>query len=104
MAIQQKIQVGMIGVEIFLETGLNLATASGISINYRKPDGATGSFTGTAATKPAPRDNTRYGAKYVTASADDLDQVGEWEFQVSVVMTGFTGAGEVATLMVNEAL
>ena len=95
---------GATGFEIFIETKLDLSTASGISIKYRKPDGTTGSFTGTAETKAAARSKERFGAKYVTSSASDLDQAGEWEFQVSVVMPTFAGAGLIDVLEVGEAL
>jgi len=100
---QQSVRVGAAGVELFFETGLDLEDASAIAINYRKPSGEVGSFTGTATSKPAPRDNVTHGAKYVTTT-DDLDEAGEWEFQVHATIDGFSAAGETATLDVDEAL
>lgn len=102
---ETKAHVGAIGFELFIETGLDLSSASAILFKFRKPSGATGQFTAVAATKPAPRSNTRYGAKYITASASDFDQAGAWEFQVVATLpSGYNGPGQVATLEVGEAL
>lgn len=97
--------VGAIGFEIFVETGLDLDTATAIAINYVKPDGATGAFTGTAASKAAARGNTRYGAQYVTTLATDLDQAGTWQLQVDATLpSGWSGPGHVAEMEVGAAL
>lgn len=101
---------GAIGFEIRVETVLDLSTATSVKIKYRKPDASTGEWIANAASwtadadSIAPKGTTTYGARYVTASAADLDQVGEWELQVSVVMPGFTGAGQIARLTVLEAI
>lgn len=97
--------VGATGFEIFIETKLDLTGAASIAIAYRKPDGATGSWTATAHSKDTARSNTRYGARYITANANDLDQADEWELQVVVTgLDGFTGPGAIAKMTVEEAL
>ena len=100
----KKPHVGAIGFEIWIETRLDLTTASSIKFRYRKPDESVGEFVATFDNRAGPRSSTRYGAKYITTGASDLDQAGEWEFQVLVTLPGFTGPGEIATLEVGEAL
>lgn len=97
--------VGAIGFEIFIETGLDLAAATSIAINYVKPDGTTGAFVAVAASKAASRSNTRYGARYVTTAATDLDQFGTWQLQVDATLpSGWDGPGHVADMEVGPAL
>jgi len=90
---------GAVGFEIFIATGLDLAAATEITIHYEKPSGAVGSWTATADVKDG-----AYGATYITASEDDLDEVGTTKLQVGVIMPGFSGRGAIATLKVLAAL
>jgi len=101
-----KPHVGAVGFEIWIETKIDLAGASSISFRVRKPDETSASFSPAISdNRDGPRSTTRYGARYVTADASDLDQAGEWEIQVVPVgLGGFTGPGEIATFDVGEAL
>ena len=96
--------VGVVGFEIWVETFLDLATATLIKFNCKKPDKTMASFTATAFDKTGPRSNTRRGARYVTTAASDLDQAGEWEVQVVPTMPGFNGPGMIAKFTVEAAL
>jgi hypothetical protein len=95
---------GAIGFEIFIVTGLNLATATDCSIWYEKPGGGTGSWTAEAHSAADDDGVLRYGARYVTTAADDLDEHGDWRLQVGVEMPGFTGRGKPTKLKVLEAI
>ena len=105
MSAPKKPHVGVIGFEIFIETQLDLDTATTLEIKYKKPDGSSGTFTAVKETKTAPRSNTRYGLKYITTAVGDLDQAGDWEVQAHVVLpSGWTGPGLVAIMPVGVAL
>lgn len=96
--------VGVIGYEIFIKTGVDLAEATEVLIHYKKPSGAVGSWTAASYVN----DDGDYGALYVTESADDLDEASTnsatWQLQVGVDMPAFVGRGAIAKLKVLEAL
>ena len=85
-----------IGVQFKLNTGIDISAATTANIIYRKPSGATGSFTGAT-------DSDLY-VVYTTTAADDLDEYGEWELQAYIVSPSWTLRGTVAKIRVNEAL
>ena len=85
-----------IGVQFKLNTGIDISAATTANILYRKPSGATGSFTGST--------DSDYYVVYTTTAAGDLDESGEWELQAYVVTTDWTLRGTVAKVRVNEAL
>lgn len=85
------LQVGEVGVKIVLDTGIDLTTATGQTITYRKPNGVEDSFPA-AVESPA----TDGKISYTTTAADDLDVAGIWIFQAEVTF----GA---APLLVGEA-
>ena len=67
-----------IGLEIFVETGIDVSTATTLHIRYTKPDGTTvGFFVATAKTL-----NGKIGCSYVTTAVGDIDQAGRWTFSV----------------------
>lgn len=85
-----KIYVGDIGTEILLDTGVNITTATVHNIKYKKPDGTTGTWTGTV------KDFTKIS---YTVQAADLDQAGTYTLQAYVVMVGYW-SGETVTFIV----
>lgn len=84
-----------IGVQFKLNTGVDITAATTANIHYRKPSGATGSFTGATS-------DTTY-VTYTTV-ASDIDEDGEWELQAYVVTAAWTLRGTIATVRVVEAL
>lgn len=71
--------VGTIGLEIWIESGIDISTATVIQLRYNKPDGTAGFFAGTYELIGG-----LHGAKYTTTSANDIDQEGKWTFQLYV--------------------
>ena len=71
---------------ILLDTEYTLTGATSVGIYYSKPDGTTGSWTGTidSVTK------VRY-----EVLAGNIDQTGDWKFQAWVIIGGRLGKGEV---------
>lgn len=89
-----KIYVGQIGVEINLNTaatseGIDLSAATTKEIKYRKPSGATGSWTASSSGDIL---------TYTTAAAATLDEAGRWLLQAHVAGTGYDALGEKAEL------
>lgn len=95
--------VGAVGFAIFIDTGLDLSSASSVKIRYQKPGGDTGEWTAEDHIEEIDGE-TVYGARYVTTDAADLDEEGTWTLQVHVVMSTFTGAGWPAKLKVLPAI
>jgi len=83
-----------IGLQLRLNTGVDISGASVARVDYRKPSGATGSFTGAAT-----------GTYYVayTLQSGDIDEDGEWEFQAYVENT-YKLRGNIAKVRAVEAL
>jgi len=92
-----KVYVNDVGTVILLDTGVDLSGGT-LSIKYRKPDGATGSWSGTIA-------NTSSGAgkgiSYTTV-AGDLSVSGAWKLQAHAVLPNGTWSGETVTLFVHS--
>jgi len=84
-------QVLSIGTRIIVDTEDALTGLSSPTIAYRKPSGATGSWSASL-----------YSAgkiSYVT-QAGDLDEVGDWCLQASVTVTDWQGKGKKTILTV----
>lgn len=90
MATKKRIQLDAIGVDFkytVKEDGVarDISSATVIQMKFKKPDGSvitrTGAFVNTG---------TDGLIRYVSI-ASDLDQVGFWERQAYLVMTGYTG-------------
>lgn len=79
---------------IKLDTKIDLSTASYVGIDYKKPDGTTGSWEGTA-------DGTQVVYEVVSG---DLNQVGIYALQAKTVIDGATAKGELVQLTVSKPL
>ena len=91
--------VGDVGVEIFIDTDLDLTDASALSIRYRKPDGTDGEWPATVYQKDG-----EFGIRRITQTGD-LDQAGVWELQVEITgFQGYTGVSTKTTLDVGRPL
>jgi hypothetical protein len=77
-------------LEIKLETGLDLSTASSKAILYKKPDGTSGSWTVTVTETGLANSSILV---YSVAN-DELDPYGVWTFQSFVIIGGKKGYGE----------
>jgi hypothetical protein len=84
-----------IGVQFKLNTGVDVSAATTANVHYRKPSGATGSWTGATS-------DTNYVT--YTSIASDLDEDGVWDLQAYVVTPGWTLRGTIAKVRVVEAL
>ena len=69
---------------IYLDTNVDLTTATSMEILYKKPDGTTGEWDGSA------DDTTKI--KYDVQDGD-LDQAGQWYFQAKFILNGETAYG-----------
>jgi hypothetical protein len=84
-----------IGIQFKVNTGVDISAATTANIHYRKPSGATGSFTGATS-------STTYVV--FTTTSGDVDEDGIWELQAYVVYSGKTLRGTIAKVRVSEAL
>jgi len=82
-------QKGVVGSKILVtikdtsNAVVDVSTASVKRIRYRKPDGTEDFFAANFES-----DGSDGQINYITASTDDLDQVGEWEIQGYVELSG----------------
>ena len=88
-----KVYVGDIGTEIVLDCGTSIVTATTLKIKVRKPSGQLVEWTATL------KGTTQMS--YITQSGD-LSVDGVYRLQAYVVMTGWTGRGETADLIVYK--
>jgi hypothetical protein len=82
-------------IDIVLDTGQDLVSATVTNIKYIKPDGTTGTWTGAA------YDSTK--VKY-EVQPGDLDDIGLWTLQAIVTIGGRTGYGDLVKMQVDEKL
>jgi hypothetical protein len=75
----KKLYVGTIGLNIKIEAGLDITTATLIEIRYTAPDGTLGTFNAVYEFEGG----KHYGV-YTTTSASDIDQEGRYIFQLYV--------------------
>ncbi|GAH06227.1 unnamed protein product, partial [marine sediment metagenome] len=86
-----KIYKGDIGTKIELNAEIDISLATSLIIRYKKPDGSIGEWTAIlSGTEKA----------YYNTLAEDLDVVGVWQVQLSIVMSEWTGDGEKATPLI----
>lgn len=85
-----------IGIQFKLNTGIDIDAATTANIHYKKPSGATGSFTGATA--------STYYVTYTTTGAGDIDESGIWELQAYVITPSWTLRGTIAKVRVIEAI
>lgn len=79
------IHVEDVGVQITLNTGIDLTTASNTVIKYIKPSGAVGEWTATT-----DGNNIQY-----TTIEGDIDEEGNWIFQGYTEHEGWKGHTEI---------
>ncbi len=82
--------VGVVGLDIVLNTGITITGADDLKIKYQKPDGTTGEWTATASGTTS--------VKYTTADGD-IDQAGAWTFQAYAEVSGGKFHGETAEII-----
>lgn len=82
-------------IDIVLDTGQDLTSATVTNIKYIKPDGTSGTWTGVS------YDTTK--VKYEVQSGD-LDDIGLWTLQAIVTIGGRTGYGDLVKMQVDEKL
>ncbi|MFW6341377.1 MAG: hypothetical protein ACOC0Q_10950 [Wenzhouxiangella sp.] len=89
--------VGDSGIVIMLATGISAASAQA-QILYRKPDGTTGAWTGTAYDTDGEQ-----GISYTTQPGD-LDQAGTWTLQARIDTGSTVLTGEASRLTVRSRI
>ena len=92
-----KIYKGQTALNIVLDTGMDLSTATSALIKYLKPDKTEGSW---AATVDSPA--TAGKISYEIASASDLDQSGGWKMWAYITLPQGTVPGDCSTFTVYE--
>ena len=85
---------GDIGTIIKLDTDIDVSAAIDSRIDYKKPNGDTGSWTASTSTT---------FVQY-TLTSGDLDMVGKWELQAYVDLTTWQGRSSIVTIPVGEQL
>lgn len=100
------LKVGDVGAEIFLVTDVDLSSASARSFFCKKPvSGDVVEFTAVTAVQRSVDGADRWGLLHITATADDLDEAGDWLIEPSVAgYSGFTGRGLQVRLEVKPIL
>ncbi len=90
-----KIFIGQTALKFDLDSGIDLsAGVQSTIIKYKKPSGATGTWTGSV------EDTTH--VVYVVVDANDIDETGQWVFWIYVTFSnGTTAAGEAAQFNVH---
>jgi len=91
------------GTELILDTGILIGSATEQHINFKKPDGVTGSFAASLFSSfSALADLT--GTYLLKHSLDesDFDIPGEWKFQAYIGAIDGTWLGETAELTVFD--
>lgn len=78
-----------------LETGTDISTATVLRINYKKPGGASGYFTGTLV------GTTQIRYQFTDT---DLDRAGLWKFQAYVEIGGLNAFGDIVEYEVKKTL
>ena len=87
--------IGDIGTVIDCNMRIDLSTWTVLQIKYKKPSGASGTWTGIL-----------YGTetvRYVTL-AGDIDETGEWQFQPYAEITGWKGHGRAQHVLIEAVL
>ena len=85
-----------IGLRIVLDCDEDISTQTDLRVYYKTPSGTVAYWDGVLGTDELIVDGVTYEANtymYYITVADDLDEVGDWQLQGYVVMTGFTGYG-----------
>jgi hypothetical protein len=94
-----KVYVGDFDTVIAIDVGVDVSSATSLTIKYTKPDGTSGTWTGAA----GGTDNVEI--QYQTNSGD-IDQAGEWLLQPYVEditgAGGWDGLGEAVRLDVYD--
>lgn len=88
--------VGDVGTKIVLNVTSpdDISAATGQVINYKKPDGTTGTWNAVL------EDNTIY---YIT-QLGDIDQAGTWKLQGFMQIGGWQGCSSIAKMTVYSKL
>ena len=78
---------------ISIDLGINLSTATGVKILYKKPSGASGSWAGSAT-----------GTKVLYSATDgEIDEPGLWQFEARADIDGKKSSG-ISTQYVDKPL
>lgn len=83
-------------VTITLDAGINISTATGLKILYRKPDYSLGSWSGTLVGTNE--------IKYDVVDEMILDQFGTWELQIKCTLGGKILYGNKVKLIITDNL
>ena len=92
---REEVFVGDVGTEIVLDCKEDISAATAREIVARRPNGTRVAWSAVA-------DGTT-AIKYVTQDGD-LCVAGNWKLQARVELPGWSGRGEVASLVVLSAL
>lgn len=87
-------------LELKMETGLDLSSASSKAILYKKPDGTAGSWTVTT----TENGTTTNSVLVYSVPNDALDVYGVWTFQAYAVLAGKKGYGEYIQKEIKQKL
>lgn len=79
---------------IYLDTGIDLTSATVTKIKYIKPNGVTGEWTATVSGTALTYD----------VSNTDIDVSGTWQFQAYIEIGGEIGRGEIVTQTFNKPI
>lgn len=89
-----KVYVDDVGTEIVLDCGEDIASATGLAIKAKRPDGSEVSWVAELAA------GSTTEIMYVTQNGD-LNQAGDWKLQAAPTLPNWNGRGETAVLPVH---
>ena len=86
-----------VGVKIYVDVESDISTQTVLEINYKKPSGASGTWTATLGTTQVIVKGTTLEANtyiYYVTQAGDIDEAGDWNVQSYVELSGgYKGGG-----------
>ena len=95
--INEKHYVGEVGTKIFMDCGVDISSATSISVFIERPDGTVVERTAIVEVYNGSND---YAS--CSISAGDFNQAGEYKGQVKLTLGAWTGRGAMFTIQVDE--
>ena len=92
---KNKVYAGDVGTEILLDAGEDITSATVSNIEYKKPNGKIGSWTGVVKDKNF--------VQYFTLLGDNTKKdFGQWEFMIYLETPSWSGHGETVVRQIYD--
>jgi len=91
------------GIVISCDCVTDITGATSITVEYKKPDDTTGSWSATLTGTYDPDPDVSTQRIEYTTQPGDIDQEGVWHFQPKFTLGGWTGRGETASIRIYDS-